>query len=93
MPQEQGGVNVAAKECIASPVYLSLSERAAPRLAPARLLEEAKQQWMQAFHKCFLFTLRSLSFPCHAGDVGHHDNEGQIAEAILYISASDCRWN
>ncbi|KZV98920.1 hypothetical protein EXIGLDRAFT_276172 [Exidia glandulosa HHB12029] len=92
MPQEHAGVNVASKDCVACPVYLSLSERATPRLAPARLLEEAKQQWMQAFHKCFMFTLRSLAFPCHSGmDLAHGptaDYEMDTKMSVMSILSS-----
>lgn len=92
MPQEQGGVNVAPTDCMAYPVYLSLSERATVRSTPARLLEEAKQQWMQAFHKCFMFTLRSLSFPCQTGmDLAHGptaDYEMDTKMSVMSILSS-----
>ncbi|EJD38351.1 hypothetical protein AURDEDRAFT_187753 [Auricularia subglabra TFB-10046 SS5] len=90
MPQEHDGVNVVPKDCFACPVYLSLSERAAR--APSKLMEEAKQQWMQAFHKCFMFTLRSLSFPCRTGDDLSHgptiDYEMDTKTSVMSILSS-----
>ncbi|KAF8321333.1 hypothetical protein DL93DRAFT_1636454 [Clavulina sp. PMI_390] len=47
------------------PVYLSLAERNSGRmaLAPHHVLSEARKQWSEAFSRCFVYTMRSLSFP------------------------------
>jgi len=65
MVQERGGINVSPMDCIPCPVFLTLCDRTSSRKIPPKTLDDAKLRWIEAFHKCFLFTLRSLSFPCH----------------------------
>jgi hypothetical protein len=52
-----------------TPVYLSLAERATGRMAlqPIKVLQEARQQWTSAFNRCYMHTMRSLSFPTSYG--------------------------
>ncbi|KAG8851759.1 hypothetical protein FRB96_009124 [Tulasnella sp. 330] len=60
------GRNVDLSETIcATPVFLSLPERMASKMAlgPPQVLEEARQKWLEAFDKCVQYTFRSLCLP------------------------------
>lgn len=61
------GLDVSTTSC-ATPVFLSLSERMASKMAlgPPQALEEARMKWLEAFQKCVQYTFRSLCFPARS---------------------------
>ncbi|KAH7102466.1 hypothetical protein BKA62DRAFT_769627 [Auriculariales sp. MPI-PUGE-AT-0066] len=83
MAQERGGVNVAPLHSSPFAVFFTPYRSTSQRIS-GRVLDESARIWLQAFEKCFLFTLRSLSFPC----LGDHLAHGPDADLEMDTKAS-----
>ncbi|KAG8999685.1 hypothetical protein FRB94_005988 [Tulasnella sp. JGI-2019a] len=65
LPMNPGrDVDLSANIC-ATPVFLSLPERMASKMAlgPPHALQEARMKWLEAFEQCVQYTFRSLCLP------------------------------
>lgn len=74
----------------AVPVYFSIpDQRLSSTEGALENFSEAKAQWLDAFERCFRFTLRSLSFPSYSGSyTAGADFDMDTKSSIMSILAS-----
>jgi hypothetical protein len=77
----------------AIPVYLTIPDQKLSTTEGAlEAVSEAKVQWLDAFERCFRFTLRSLSFPSYSGNYitsgAGRDLDSDTKGSVMSILAS-----
>lgn len=73
-------------------VYLGIPDQKSSADAALQALSAAKTKWMDAFERCFRFTLHSLSFPSYTTNLftngGNMDLDSDTKNSVLSILAS-----
>lgn len=77
----------------AIPVYLGIPDQKSSAADDAiQVFSEAKAKWLDAFDRCFRFTLRSLSFPSYTSNpfanAGNTDLDSDTKNSVMSILAS-----